>query len=294
MPPALEKGKGGSGSKGGTDKGIDWNNILPGEGGNWLTGRGANGENDGGGDSLDEAASFFQGWADVLAFDISTNMQKLVYGDNGKQGYKFNETANRNGRATGHVHNIALTVTGLGAVKGGVQTGVTTVRMLQSAQTMRNGVVVVNGGIQIAMTTVKVVNATKVAAGAAVVVVSAGSSAFAMSTASSGSGGGGGGGGGAPQSSGGSNCVSRIKESNKLVKEAERAGNQEALDKLVQKLRSGEGNGKRLFADVLEMKTSSGARVYYRVRNGITEILGKSGKGNQADVIDTIKQVFGY
>lgn len=92
------------------------------------------------------------------------------------------------------------------------------------------------------------------------------------------------------------NC-SRIKESNKLVKEAEVAGksHQKSIDHLTEQLSLGNKNPcigtKPIGHGILEAR--DGERVYFREKNGEIEILGKSNKANQQVVINEILKVFG-
>ena len=96
---------------------------------------------------------------------------------------------------------------------------------------------------------------------------------------------------------------SKIKEDSRLVKIAEAAGKdnkvQRDLNSLIEQLRLGNkspGTGtKTLFKDVKEARTSSGARLYYREKDGKTQILGKSNKKlkNQNDVIEILRKKYG-
>jgi putative component of toxin-antitoxin plasmid stabilization module len=93
--------------------------------------------------------------------------------------------------------------------------------------------------------------------------------------------------------------TSRIKESPRLVREAERAGksNQDGIDRLMEQLRQGNTNpglGSKPIGDGLsEARGRDGSRVYFReTPNGI-EILGKSNKENQQSVIDEVLRTFG-
>ncbi|MDH0864173.1 polymorphic toxin-type HINT domain-containing protein [Mitsuaria sp. GD03876] len=92
---------------------------------------------------------------------------------------------------------------------------------------------------------------------------------------------------------------SRIKESPRLVKEADVAGksHQESLDRLMEQLRKGNTNPgigtKPIGSGLSEARARDGARVYFReTENGI-EILGKSSKANQESVIKEVLRVFG-
>lgn len=92
--------------------------------------------------------------------------------------------------------------------------------------------------------------------------------------------------------------VSRIKESSRLVKEAERAGksNQKSIDKLTEQLSTGNMNPgigtKPIGRGFSEARARDGGRVYFRERKNSVEILGKSNKANQQTVIDEILSIF--
>lgn len=105
---------------------------------------------------------------------------------------------------------------------------------------------------------------------------------------------------GGGSSPGGRKVVSRIKESPKLVREAETAGRsvQGSLNRLVSELSRGNMNpgiGTRPIGRGLsEARARDGARVYFRAgRDGQIEILGKSSKSNQDVVIKEVLRVFG-
>ncbi|MCU7865238.1 MAG: hypothetical protein KZQ92_14820, partial [Candidatus Thiodiazotropha sp. (ex Lucinoma borealis)] len=93
---------------------------------------------------------------------------------------------------------------------------------------------------------------------------------------------------------------SRIKENPRLVKAAEKAGkNQKAqkdIDDLTRKLSEGNlnpGKGtKPVGKGVSEARGEHGGRVYFRVIKGEIEILGKSDKANQPEVIKEILKTF--
>ena len=92
---------------------------------------------------------------------------------------------------------------------------------------------------------------------------------------------------------------SRIKESPRLVKEAETAGrsHQESLDRLVEQLRAGNSNPgigtKPIGSGLSEARARDGARVYFRTSDTGIEILGKSNKANQEAVIREVQRNFG-
>jgi RHS repeat-associated protein len=113
-------------------------------------------------------------------------------------------------------------------------------------------------------------------------------------------GGGGSGVGGGARS--GPSCppvTSRIKESPRLVKEAEKAGqsNQDGIDRLMEQIRRGNidpGLGSKPIGDGLsEARGRDGSRVYFRETPNGTEILGKSNKDNQQSVINEVRKTFG-
>ncbi|MCO6514850.1 MAG: hypothetical protein J6589_10370 [Snodgrassella sp.] len=93
---------------------------------------------------------------------------------------------------------------------------------------------------------------------------------------------------------------SRIKESNKLVKEAEITGksHQSSIDHLTKQLSLNNKNPgigtKPIGHGISEARARDGARVYFRVINdSIIEILVKSNKANQQTVINEVLKVFG-
>jgi hypothetical protein len=96
---------------------------------------------------------------------------------------------------------------------------------------------------------------------------------------------------------------SKIKEDSRLVKIAEASGKdkkiQRDLNSLAEQLRLGTkspGTGtKTLFKDVKEARASSGARLYFREKNGKIEILAKSNKSpkDQKDAIRILRKKYG-
>lgn len=96
---------------------------------------------------------------------------------------------------------------------------------------------------------------------------------------------------------------SKIKNDSRLVGFAEDAGKdqriQPDLNGLIEQLRlvdKSPGIGtKTLFKDVKEARARSGARVYFRKRNGKTEILAKSNKNlkDQKAVIKFLREKYG-
>jgi RHS repeat-associated protein len=95
--------------------------------------------------------------------------------------------------------------------------------------------------------------------------------------------------------------TSLIKESNALVKAAEKAGSNEAVQReinsLVRQLLSGNENHgigtKNLVKDICYLRGMEGARVFYRVKDGVIEILGKASEDSEQQVIDTITKLYG-
>lgn len=94
---------------------------------------------------------------------------------------------------------------------------------------------------------------------------------------------------------------SRLKEVPALAKAAEKAGKdprvQRDLDHLVEELAKGNKNpglgNKHLFDGVQEARGRNGGRVYFRTGENGTEILGKSSKDNQEQVIKLLRDHYG-
>ncbi len=90
--------------------------------------------------------------------------------------------------------------------------------------------------------------------------------------------------------------TSLINESNSLIKAAEQAGSDQAvqreIDNLIQQYLSGNENPgmgtKHLVDDIFYLRGSNGARVFFRDANGVFEILGKASKANENQVINFI------
>jgi len=93
--------------------------------------------------------------------------------------------------------------------------------------------------------------------------------------------------------------ISRDRGLSKLAEEAGRNQDvQRSLDNIVDQLGKGNlspGTGtKPVFGNILEARAASGARVYFRVgRDGVVEILAKSSKGNQTEVIQRLTELYG-
>ena len=94
---------------------------------------------------------------------------------------------------------------------------------------------------------------------------------------------------------------SLIGDSPALSREAEKAGKnvkvQNEINDLINKFLSGNENpgigSKNLFKDICYLRGREGARVFYRIKDGIMEILGKASKANEQQVINIIKKLFG-
>ena len=96
-------------------------------------------------------------------------------------------------------------------------------------------------------------------------------------------------------------AASKIGENNNLVKEAEKAGKnqqvQNEMNHLINEFLSGNSNpgigSKNLFKDICYLRGRNGGRVFYRMTNGIMEILEKANKGNEQNVINILKKLYG-
>lgn len=94
--------------------------------------------------------------------------------------------------------------------------------------------------------------------------------------------------------------VSRIKENNTLVKHARAAGKayQKDIDHLIERISQGNfqagsgGHPIKTCRGVFEARAKSGARVYFRREGDIIEIMAKSGKGNQNEVIRLLRRLY--
>ncbi|MCR8966136.1 hypothetical protein O0550_23620 [Brevibacillus halotolerans] len=93
---------------------------------------------------------------------------------------------------------------------------------------------------------------------------------------------------------------SRIDEDRVILKETEKAMRNTQVQKeandLVERFLRGHdtpGKGtKPVFGNVFELRGKEGARVYYRLKGDTFEILGKSDKNNQQDVINRLKKLY--
>ena len=96
-------------------------------------------------------------------------------------------------------------------------------------------------------------------------------------------------------------AASKIGENTNLVKEAEKAGKnqqvQNEMNHLINEFLSGNSNpgigSKNLFKDICYLRGRNGGRVFYRMTNGTMEILAKANKGNEQNVINILKKLYG-
>jgi len=94
-------------------------------------------------------------------------------------------------------------------------------------------------------------------------------------------------------------CTSLINSNPGFIQHAEDAGRsvQRSLDKLTAALGKGNMNpgigSKHLFNGIMEARARDGARVYFRSVGDRVEILAKSSKNNQDQVIDLLRQIYG-
>lgn len=94
---------------------------------------------------------------------------------------------------------------------------------------------------------------------------------------------------------------SRLKEVPALARHAEKAGKNQAvqrdLDHLVEELAKGNKNpgihNKHLFDGIQEARGRNGGRIYFRMTDKGPEILGKSSKENQEQVIELLRKHYG-
>ena len=94
---------------------------------------------------------------------------------------------------------------------------------------------------------------------------------------------------------------SRINENDRLAKEAEKMGKdpkvQKEADELIEQYKNGNTNpglgSKHLQGDIYYLRGRNGARVFYRMKDGVMEILGKASKSNEQTVIDLVIEIFG-
>lgn len=94
--------------------------------------------------------------------------------------------------------------------------------------------------------------------------------------------------------------VSKIEKGSRLAKEAAVMGKnqdvQREVNHLINELSKGNfnpGTGtKNLFKDICYVRGKEGARVFYRIRNGVIEILGKANKNNETKVIKILTKMY--
>ena len=93
--------------------------------------------------------------------------------------------------------------------------------------------------------------------------------------------------------------INRISESTLLIREGRKTlkSLQGEIKKITDQLKKGNMNpgigNKYIGGGITESRTRGGARVYWRIREGQTEILGVSGKDNQQRVVNEVLQRFG-
>jgi hypothetical protein len=86
-----------------------------------------------------------------------------------------------------------------------------------------------------------------------------------------------------------------------IIKQAEKAGEnqqiQNEMNHLIYEFLNGNNNpgigNKNLFKDICYLRGRNGGRVFYRIKNGGIEILAKSNKGNEQNVINILKNLYG-
>ena len=104
-----------------------------------------------------------------------------------------------------------------------------------------------------------------------------------------------------PKGDGETQSKSRINENDRLAKEAEKMGKdpkvQKEADELIEQYKNGNTNpglgSKHLQGDIYYLRGRNGARVFYRMKDGVMEILGKASKSNEQTVIDLVIEIFG-
>jgi len=110
-----------------------------------------------------------------------------------------------------------------------------------------------------------------------------------------------GGGGSGAKGDGTAQSKSRINENDRLAKEAEKMGKdpkvQKEADELIEQYKNGNTNpglgSKHLQGDIYYLRGRNGARVFYRMKDGVMEILGKASKSNEQTVIDLVIEILG-
>lgn len=97
-----------------------------------------------------------------------------------------------------------------------------------------------------------------------------------------------------------SNFKSFIDADPGLVKAAEEMGKNQAVqaeaNKLIAEFLKGNTNpgigSKNLFKGISYLRGKNGARIFYRIKDGVMEILGKSSKANEQKVINILKRLY--
>lgn len=92
---------------------------------------------------------------------------------------------------------------------------------------------------------------------------------------------------------------SSIKQSSSLVREADKLTGrlQDETNSLIREFLNGNANPglgtKHLAGDIYYLRGRNGARVFYRITDGVMDILGKATKSNEQTVINLVLRVFG-
>ena len=91
--------------------------------------------------------------------------------------------------------------------------------------------------------------------------------------------------------------TSLVKADSFLLKEARALSQQESqgINQLLSEIRKGNMNpgiGTKYFDGIAEFRHRNGGRIYAKVKDGVVDIIGYSGKANQQNVINRIKQLF--
>ncbi len=93
--------------------------------------------------------------------------------------------------------------------------------------------------------------------------------------------------------------TSLIKNNKTLVKYAEQAGADEVVQKqinnVIKQFIAGGNPGRgteHLFGNIYYLRGGNEARVFYRMNNGVMEILGKANKDNEQKVINMLEKLY--
>ncbi len=93
--------------------------------------------------------------------------------------------------------------------------------------------------------------------------------------------------------------TSLIKNNKTLVKYAEQAGADEVVQKqinnVIKQFIAGGNHGRgieHLFGNIYYLRGGNEARVFYRMNNGVMEILGKANKDNEQKVINMLEKLY--